>query len=1140
MYMQAPIPSWLRSFRLPIAAISIAGIVVSLTLGSPAMAAPHSAEHPALALNGPILPTNGAWLGALASGDGDHTEAVAAFEELVGRKIAIDHHYIQWLEEFPTQGDLDSRDQGRIILLSWGVLDADGNCVGWDRIASGAEDAAIDERAGGLKAFAAPMFLVFHHEPESEVGVCGTTTDYINAWRHVHDRLIQDGVTNVSFVFVLMAFTYRLGDPDLYYPGDSYVDLVGADGYNWYSCPGRTDPWNEFDWVFEDFHAFGITHGKPELIAEWASMEDPDDPNHKGEWISNAAATMKTWPEIKAAVWYNGGPPANLCTWWVDTSPASLAAWQSMGADSYFNPPPPLVTVTSGPDPLETSTSATFTFQSNMQASTFTCKIDTGTANSCVSPWTVTGVPQGDRVATITATDPSSEQSNYATYSWTVDSVPPTPSINNGPSSPTNSTSATFKFNSDEPASTFTCQLDAGSYVDCDSPLTYDGLAEGSHTFNVKATDEAGNTSAAVPWPWTVDTVPPVATITSSPPVVTKDKSATFNFTSNESNSTFKCSKDGGSYWSCTSPKTYSSMSEGAHTFAVQATDPAGNVGSSASYSWTVDTTKPKVTITSGPDSQTQSTSASFAFTVTDDTQTTATCQMDSGPAVSCTGGTGSTASDAFTRTVSNGWGAATQGGTWVVTGGSTSDYAVNGSTGTMNLTSANVARLAYLPSNWGDTDFLFRISYDRKPVGSMRVIGYGVARYDVSTGSFYALRASLVWDGTMRLDATKKPALGPEVVVGAESNLGAIGAANTWYWVRGHVGAEGGSVRIQGRLWTDGTPEPSTWQYSYLDSSGPITVPGKPGLRAASWALDTPYVVSFDDYSASTGLTYSGLLEGLHTETITATDQAGNVGTATWPWTVDVTAPVATITSGPASPTKSTSATFKFNSSEGGSAFTCQLDNGAPATCTTGKLYTGLSNGSHTFILIATDQAGNISTPATWTWTVDTVAPVATITGSPPPITKDHAATFTFTSNEPGSTFKCSKDGGTYLTCTSPKVYSWIADGVHTFAVQATDTAGNLSAAASYAWTIDSTKPTVTITSGPSDPSFSSTATFAFTSNESIVTFTCQLDSNAAAACTSPKTYTGISAGLHTFKLYATDQAGNQSSTATWIWTKA
>jgi hypothetical protein len=1144
MFPRAGIRCWRHVLRASTSNLLLIGLLASIMVGGPASAATTSPDGTPLATHGPILPTSGAWVGSyVAQGDhhgASHDQAMDDFESDAGRRMAIDHDYFAWDVEFPDGVDDESRDQGRILFISWNAMTSGGTCTKWSSIASGSKDATIDARAADLKDFGAPLFFAFHHEPEDQVGDCGSENDFVNAWRHIHDRFAQDGVTNISWVWVLMAYTFRIDEADQYYPGNSYVDLIGADGYNWYSCPGRDDGWSDFSQVFGKFHDFGVAKGKPELIAEFSSMEDPDDPGHKGEWISDAAATIKSWPEIKGALWYDNGPPMADCTWWVDTSASSQSAFNAMGADPYFNPAPPLVTINSGPPDLSNSTSATFTFESNMPGSTFTCRVDAGTANNCSSPYTFTGLSQGDHVATISATDPPSGQSNYTTYAWTVDSIAPIPSIDSSPDDPTDDPSADFKFSSNEWGSTFSCKLDAGSYADCDSPLTYDDLADGAHTFNVKATDLAGNTSAPAVWSWDVDTAPPTATITGNPLQFTKDHSSTFTFTSSEAGSTFKCWKDDGSPSACTSPKVYSWLGDGPHDFSVTATDPAGNTSASADYAWTIDSTKPAVTITSGPDDPTRSTSAAFTFKVDDATDTTATCQLDGGPTVTCSGGVAGSAGDAFGRTISDGWGTADQGGSWTTTGGAASEFAVNGSAATMSLTTANVARLAYLPNSWGDTDFLFRVSFDRKPVGSMRVIGYGLARYDPASGAFYAVRASLVWDGSVRLDATKKPSVGVEASVGTESNLGTIGSANTWYWVRGHVGDEAGGVRIQGRLWKDGSPEPNTWQYSYLDTTSPIAATGKVGVRSASWATDTPYTVSFDDFSGSTGLSYSGLAPGAHLETVTATDQAGNVGTASWAWSIDLTPPIASITSGPSSPTNATSATFKFSSNESGGTFTCQLDSGSATTCTSPKTYSGLGSGSHTFILTATDKAGNVSLPVTWIWTIDTVPPVATITGSPPLITKLHTATFTFTSNESGSTFKCSRDGASYSPCTSPKVYSWFSDGVHTFAVQATDPAGNISAPATYTWTVDSTKPTVTITSGPSNPDSHGTVTFTFTSNESNVTFTCQLDSGSSTTCTSPKTYTGITSGSHTFKLYGVDQAGNQSSTKTWTWVKS
>ena len=55
-------------------------------------------------------------------------------------------------------------------------------------------------------------------------------------------------------------------------------------------------------------------------------------------------------------------------------------------------------------------------------------------------------------------------------------------------------------------------------------------------------------------------------------------------------------------------------------------------------------------------------------------------------------------------------------------------------------------------------------------------------------------------------------------------------------------------SVRLKARAWKDGSSEPPTWQFSYLDSTNPLTGAGDPGLRAMPWATDVPFVASFDD----------------------------------------------------------------------------------------------------------------------------------------------------------------------------------------------------------------------------------------------------------------------------------------------------
>ena len=84
------------------------------------------------------------------------------------------------------------------------------------------------------------------------------------------------------------------------------------------------------------------------------------------------------------------------------------------------------------------------------------------------------------------------------------DTVPPTTTIS-GPSGTTNDPTPTFGFSS-EPGSTFECKLDSGSYASCNSPKTAAHLADGSHTFYVRATDPADNLGPEASRTFTVDT----------------------------------------------------------------------------------------------------------------------------------------------------------------------------------------------------------------------------------------------------------------------------------------------------------------------------------------------------------------------------------------------------------------------------------------------------------------------------------------------------------------------------------------------------------------------------------------------------------------------------------------------------------
>ncbi len=89
----------------------------------------------------------------------------------------------------------------------------------------------------------------------------------------------------------------------------------------------------------------------------------------------------------------------------------------------------------------------------------------------------------------------------------------------------------------------------------------------------------------------------PTATLTSSPSSPSASTSASFGFTVDDATAATSCKLDTGSVTACSSPVSYSSLSDGSHTFTVGVTDPAGNSGS-ATHSWTVDATAPSLAVT--------------------------------------------------------------------------------------------------------------------------------------------------------------------------------------------------------------------------------------------------------------------------------------------------------------------------------------------------------------------------------------------------------------------------------------------------------------------------------------------------------------------------------------------------------------
>lgn len=291
--------------------------------------------------------------------------------------------------------------------------------------------------------------------------------------------------------------------------------------------------------------------------------------------------------DVKATADLAGNPGTTTnYSWTIDTVPSDTS-------------------ITSQPAALSNSASPSFDLSATEPGSTFECSLDGGFA-LCSTPKSYSGVADGAHTFQARAVDPAGNiDPSPASYSWTIDATPPDTTI--GPSYPaalTIATGATFDFSSSESPSTFACALDAGAYTSCSTPKTYSGLADGPHTFYVRATDAATNTDPSpASYFWTIDTTPPSTTIGPAMPAAnTQSSSAAFDLGSNEPGSTFECRLDGALFVSCTTPASYSGLGDGTHTFDVRATDPAGNLDTSpATYSWKIDNVAPATPTLTAP-----------------------------------------------------------------------------------------------------------------------------------------------------------------------------------------------------------------------------------------------------------------------------------------------------------------------------------------------------------------------------------------------------------------------------------------------------------------------------------------------------------------------------------------------------------
>jgi beta-mannanase len=262
-------------------------------------------------------------------------QSIAMREKQLGRTIPLHHSFYSWDDSFPGPAEADDAAHGRTPVITWwGYY--------FSAINDGSQDALIRARADAVRDYHSPIYLAWGAEmnlaypPWPNVHNPFDPAGFIASWRRIHDIFRQEGATNVVWVWAPNSESNPGGtDPASpnnwkhYYPGDAYVDWVGADGYNWghYGLNQWRSLASFLGAIYRDYAGH-----KPFMILETAANAFGGD---KGAWLDQSRAWIETHPGIRAFVYFDQDSASDR-DWRIDSPPSALAAFQRLARDPAF------------------------------------------------------------------------------------------------------------------------------------------------------------------------------------------------------------------------------------------------------------------------------------------------------------------------------------------------------------------------------------------------------------------------------------------------------------------------------------------------------------------------------------------------------------------------------------------------------------------------------------------------------------------------------------------------------------------------------------------------------------------------------------------------------------------------------------
>ncbi|MFI0964070.1 glycoside hydrolase family 26 protein [Streptomyces sp. NPDC021080] len=324
-----------RLSRLTVAAILMAAVALLVDAcggagsgsGAKAGKATASAAHFQVSS---LLEPSGRALGVVDDKTPWQYGIVTTFAEEAGRTPDIREYYSSWGDDFDAEGNAFLWRHGQLPMMA--LVPTDTSLA---RIARGEEDSYIRRLAAQIAAYDGPLALSFAGEMNGPWNSWGpphaAPTDFVAAWKRVHDIFTAQDVTNVIWVWtphVVDSGTTAKLRP--YYPGNAYVDWVGLIGY--YGPIDGVAFSSLFTPTMREIAGFS---GKPVLIAETGVAESSQKEAHIRDLLRGA-----TKAGVIGLVWYDqrkdwpGGK--QLMDWRISTSVGARAAFQVESARNEF------------------------------------------------------------------------------------------------------------------------------------------------------------------------------------------------------------------------------------------------------------------------------------------------------------------------------------------------------------------------------------------------------------------------------------------------------------------------------------------------------------------------------------------------------------------------------------------------------------------------------------------------------------------------------------------------------------------------------------------------------------------------------------------------------------------------------------